>query len=602
MDINDLDLKVCLRDLDPSKARFSSNASTLVPLGDMDEVVIEWGPFSTAKSVSQYKAFLRHFTWPTNAEHTPAVAKSYVEGDEPEEVALYVEGQPLHGRWRQAFVRERRQESRPGQVEYYVLLTLRKGFASALAEDEARLGRCVAMPNRNTYLFERYWPNVENVQVEPLVHALRSTASVTDPQMEGVPRAGTFPVGRVEGDKSDEDGAGVVRQWLVAPLGDGVVLSYKTNCDTKVDITFKHDLTEAQVKALDDSYANATNGVSVRIQSSFNGETGLYDAVVTLETTQYREYPTSAATAAFADGIPGEDGLYEKRRTFTQLGIANETTNPKRVVTREAGYVKRQTERVREDCSKDVVTEEIQAQTILNARASSTATAEYVEASATDRNEAAAETAETAHEAGKLETVETVKNDFEKFDNTKMTRTFTDGKISNEGGTDPAESAAGNSVAAYTSVKNRDMTATHRVYRHSSTQPTLTESFGTLSLHKDPVSGRWMGDKTVVTYRGGGAIIGPTAKTDLTRKLIQEKDWPGETTAGAERIKYRVVTCTYSITYHADESAAQDEISGSLQISGFSPAVWKAIGALWGALKITQIAYGNWTAGQGPIT
>jgi len=150
MDIRDVDIAHCREMLAPREARIAAReALTLVPLSDVEELNVEWGPFSTPRELPQFKEFLRYYTWPTNAL-SPTAGKRYVEGDDPDKVAFEIEGQPFFGRWRQAFVRERRQEIRRDEIEYFVQLTLRKGYVETFAWDEVLLDSAHTSPSNTS--------------------------------------------------------------------------------------------------------------------------------------------------------------------------------------------------------------------------------------------------------------------------------------------------------------------------------------------------------------------------------------------------------------------------------------------------------------------
>ena len=247
MRIKDINIDMCMSALDARNASLvNREAITTVPLSDITEVAVEWGPFAITKDLAHYEAFLKYYTWSTNGTN-PDTEKRYVEGDDPNDVAFKVEQQEFYGRWRQAFVRTRRETTSNNTDVYYVGITLRKGWATKLSEDEAWLGNIRANATTGALYITRFWRNVSYKHVVSLTDTLKATAAVTDPKMQGETKTGTYNVSKVEGDISDQDGSGVISQTFVDPKGDGVVLSYLENCDVRVDITFKHDLTEAEV-------------------------------------------------------------------------------------------------------------------------------------------------------------------------------------------------------------------------------------------------------------------------------------------------------------------------------------------------------------------
>lgn len=345
MDLQTINVALCSEILAPRNAKFADRENvTSIPLSDVEEVSVEWGPFSTPRELPMLKEFLQAFTWPTNAVN-PTVEKRYVEADAVNHPSFIVDGQEFYGRWRQAFIRERRQERRLGEVEYFLQLTLRKGWALSLLEDEARFGTIKAAVQPGTIRITRYWENVSNVLLDTITEQLRATKTVTDPQMERTMKSGTFTVVSVASEKRD-DGSGVVSQVFSSTQGDGVIFSYFENCDTKVDITFKHDLTEAQVEALDDTYASAaTPGVTFSVRPQRNEETGLYDVIVETRTRQYRAYDGQSAEAS---------ALFYVTRS-QRLGITSASNIP--AVSASVGEVYSQEIAIRPDCTKDATTE-----------------------------------------------------------------------------------------------------------------------------------------------------------------------------------------------------------------------------------------------------
>jgi hypothetical protein len=94
-----------------------------------------------------------------------------------------------------------------------IVQVLREGWATALTESEARIGRYFVDTQNGTYGFTRYWPNIAITSLKALVTGLKDTKTVTDPQARGVTHTGTFALGQPTGEPQ-EDGAGVVTQTL----------------------------------------------------------------------------------------------------------------------------------------------------------------------------------------------------------------------------------------------------------------------------------------------------------------------------------------------------------------------------------------------------
>ena len=413
MDIRDVNIALCREHLHPRNAKLAErDVLTLVPLTDVEELNVEWGPFSTPSNFPQFKEFLRFFTWPTNADH-PKIAKSFVEGDAPDFVAMVIQGEQFRDRWRMVAIRERKEEIRPGEIQYFLKLTLRKGWATSLAEDEARLGVVRGNATSGRLMITRFWANIATNRVEDLTTALKAVKTVTDPQIFGVAKAGTFDVGEVSGNIPSEDGSGRIEQTFITPYGEGVVLEYLENCDTKVKITFQHDLSEADVEALDDAYASAsTAGVSVNIRSIPNPDTGMYDAVITTRTRQYRTYSDQAVAISH----------FEASSEWKQFGLTSQT---KRSMTGAAGKIKVQSTRVLPDCSKDVVTVERTSTADAEVRKDKTITPFETDIILTAQHEVSRETEQSVQGANSVKTTSSAKNEFGRFDNSVRTRTAT---------------------------------------------------------------------------------------------------------------------------------------------------------------------------------
>lgn len=224
MEISDLNLQLCIDKLNERNARFAARTGTTVPLADTQEVTVEFGPYSTARDVPQLREFLRHFTWYTNALAAPTVAKSFVEGDAPERVAFTVEGQDFYGRWRQAVISERREERRPGETEFYIALTLRKGFLQAYALSEVkRLGVDFSVPGGGPSVFVAQDDSTDNA-FEAVLYGCDpekvSTiyagfpASYTNPTIEGEALTGKWVKSHGQ-QRPEEDGSWTARAVYV---------------------------------------------------------------------------------------------------------------------------------------------------------------------------------------------------------------------------------------------------------------------------------------------------------------------------------------------------------------------------------------------------
>ncbi|MCC6594238.1 MAG: hypothetical protein IT479_13325, partial [Xanthomonadales bacterium] len=139
MEIKDINIALCMDHLQPSNAMLVLGTPlTAIPLDKVEEVTLEWGPFPTAEQFPMFKAFLRWFTWPTNAQNANQ-PKSYVDGKSPNQPAFEIKGQQFFGRWRMSGVRERRQQTAPNVSQYFISVTLRLGFLQAFDWTEVLL-------------------------------------------------------------------------------------------------------------------------------------------------------------------------------------------------------------------------------------------------------------------------------------------------------------------------------------------------------------------------------------------------------------------------------------------------------------------------------
>lgn len=214
MNLQDIPVALCMDILDPHAAEFARNALTLTPRFGTEEVAVEWGPFGTPRQFPMLKEFLRYFCWPTNGEQ-PDTAKSYIEASDPNQASFTVKGQDFFGRWRLAFVTERKQELRVGgEAQYFIGVTLRFGWATAVNEDEWRVESATGDTTTGNYKLQRYHPNISNTHLEALSRARTATTSLTAPKVEGQALTGiTFAVSGVKGDRAD-DGSGILHETL----------------------------------------------------------------------------------------------------------------------------------------------------------------------------------------------------------------------------------------------------------------------------------------------------------------------------------------------------------------------------------------------------
>lgn len=308
------------------------------------------------------------------------------------------------GRWRQAFVRRVMQ----GEVTKLVQV-LRKGYAEQLNWDEARIRvthKYQDQPTGTTSDYERYlevyWPNLSISHMEAMANSL-SERTYVNPIIESEVRSGTWRNLHVSTQKAD-DGSGVITMFLAIShfrldsftnwltnhnedvvylfgygkdeaqaiinawkeKGHGATVAFRKD-DGLVDIVLRsRDYTEVnlltQTSSWDcryktvvdyhfgvsdpESYPLITtpaNGVSYERQLRDNGD-GSWDVLIITRTVQYRviEFQESAVDAA---------GTTETKR---QLGLTTQGEEP---VVQSDGISMRQVVEVRDDCSKDVITE-----------------------------------------------------------------------------------------------------------------------------------------------------------------------------------------------------------------------------------------------------
>jgi hypothetical protein len=125
-DESKLDWKDAEAKLDPSDAYFlEGSEANSVPLNETKEVRIAW-EFGRDDNYSLFENYLRLRTWPTNSKE-----QRWVEDPE-------VDGVPLPGIWRQAFI-TRIERQKQGHTMFLIVLTLRRGWAESIDWTEALL-------------------------------------------------------------------------------------------------------------------------------------------------------------------------------------------------------------------------------------------------------------------------------------------------------------------------------------------------------------------------------------------------------------------------------------------------------------------------------
>ena len=312
-------------------------------------------------------------------------------------------GEVYEGRWRQAFIRRVMQ----GEVTKLVQV-LRRGWAEQINWDEARVRiarKLQDQPTGTTSDYERYlevyWPNCSISKLDAMVASLNERTYV-DPVLENEVRTGTWRNLGVTTSKSD-DGSGIITMslaishfrldaftnWLTnhnedvtylygyskdetqavldawKAKGHGASVAYRKDeglidlvlrsrdfsqedilnqtsswdCRYKTIIDYHFGVSDPELYPLTTTPAD---GVSYDRQLRDNGD-GSWDVLVVTRQVQYRDIPFQTSRIS---------GMFTTE-TRQQLGLTTQT--PESMVL-ESGKVKEQRVEVRDDCSKDVLT------------------------------------------------------------------------------------------------------------------------------------------------------------------------------------------------------------------------------------------------------
>ena len=120
-------------------------------------------------------------------------------------------------------------------------------------------------------------------------------------------------------------------------------------------------------------------------------------------------------------------------------------------------------------------------------------------------------------------------------------------------------------VSAYTAIKTLQMEATREVFKNRpfASQPTLSESYGELNIHRNDV-GLWDGTKTVVTYKQDGAVQdgGYGNKNGVVQWRIEKQAWP--TYPANQGYRWRWIEVTYDHGFRGSSNGAHTEIHNGL--------------------------------------
>ena len=216
MSEEDINLELSASILSESNAKiFPGSEIRTVPLNDGDtELVVGW-PESNAYDWPMLRAALELYTWPT---HMLDGSKARFV-DNP-----IIDGTEYPGKWRQATISRVRQPQQGDSFTYWIVLTLRSGYATSASWDEARLTqytRSESTTNNlgtnviaNTtgidpveYAVVRF-PNINPYKISEIIASLNQEA-YTNQTVYGETLSGAWYNVMVTGGKED-DGTGYV--------------------------------------------------------------------------------------------------------------------------------------------------------------------------------------------------------------------------------------------------------------------------------------------------------------------------------------------------------------------------------------------------------
>jgi len=211
-------------------------------------------------------------------------------------------------------------------------------------EADARLVEWKHFANKGsdgTIRLIREWPNVNAQNAKGVAYAW--AAIVIDPKADGITYTGTFQV--VPQNLGEQQRSNTLRQVLVLSDTDGLTMTWDQNCDMKISQIFKWDLTYTQTLAIATTYVDSSDGVTVNISTNENSD-GLFDAVITTRTRQYR--PHSARYSVYSNDA--------YTQTDERLGVYADTYIPS-IYGAKQGQLYRQQVQIKDDCTKDVTTD-----------------------------------------------------------------------------------------------------------------------------------------------------------------------------------------------------------------------------------------------------
>jgi len=211
---SEINLAQAARTLSENEAKiFPGSEIRTTPLNKGDtELVIGWRETS-ADDWPELKAALEMYTWST---HMLRGQKSRFVEDP------VIDGTPYPGKWRQARISRIRQEERRDQFVYWIVLTLRSGYAESIQWDEARMREykrsestitnAANTANTDGYDPVQYavirFPNISPYKIEACMASL-TNETYTGKQIYGETLSGAWYNLSVTGGKA-EDGSGFV--------------------------------------------------------------------------------------------------------------------------------------------------------------------------------------------------------------------------------------------------------------------------------------------------------------------------------------------------------------------------------------------------------
>ena len=167
------------------------------------ELIIGWKE-TVADQWPMLRAALELYTWPTNMDQG---TKGLFVKDPT------INGTNHPGKWRQASVRRMKTE-RSGKITYWIVLTLRSGYATTLGSDEARFTDFTGEAATGTLAVTETWLTLDPSLTIALASTLSAITSVTDPIIEGVKKTGTFALSQVTGRLVEDKQTGIISRRL----------------------------------------------------------------------------------------------------------------------------------------------------------------------------------------------------------------------------------------------------------------------------------------------------------------------------------------------------------------------------------------------------